>query len=72
MNPSDSKSQSNFASPVYHIAFLHNKLRKRAEDRYLIDIAVLLKNLGHKVIIYTSQFDPNDCLDEVNVRKNFF
>lgn len=62
----------NFGHPVYHIAFLHNKLRKRVEDRYVVDIALLLKNHGHKVVIYTSEFDPNNCLDEVNVSSSKF
>lgn len=65
----DGNSESNFGTPVYHIAFLHNKLGKRLEDRYVVDLAVLLKSHGHKVVIYTCQFNPNDCLDEVNVRK---
>lgn len=53
---------------AYHIVFLHRKLKKRAEDRYLVDIATGLKNSGCKVTIITSDLDPKDCLDEVNVR----
>lgn len=69
MNQSEKNGEINFSSPVYHVAFLHNKLRKRVEDRYLVDIAVLLKNHGHKVVIYASEFDPSDCLEEVNVSR---
>lgn len=71
MNRLDVNEEINFATPVYHVAFLRNKLRKRVEDRYLVDIAILLKKHGHKVVIYASEFNPKDCLDEVNVRLIF-
>ncbi|XP_017772904.1 PREDICTED: alpha-1,3/1,6-mannosyltransferase ALG2-like, partial [Nicrophorus vespilloides] len=53
-------------STKIHVVFLHNKLRKRAEDRYLIDVAIALKEAGHRVTIYTSEFDQSNCFDEVN------
>lgn len=72
LNDTTETISSNNTNSVYHVVFLHSKLQKRVEDRYIIDIAKLLKHHGHKVIIYTSDFDPLNCLDEVNVRMKSF
>lgn len=53
---------------IYHIVFLHRCLRKRSEDRYIVDLAMALKNSGHRVTFFTSDLDSSDCLEEVNVR----
>lgn len=56
-------------SSIYHVVFLHRSLKKRPEDRYIVDLAMALQNNGHKVTFYTSELDQSDCLEEVNVRK---
>lgn len=59
-------------SETQHVVFLHGKLRKRLDDRYLLDLARVVRNNGHKVTIYTSEFDPSNCLDDVNVSNIFW
>lgn len=64
-------SQRNI-SETQHVVFLHSRLRKRLDDRYMLDLARVIRNNGHKVTVYTSEFDPINCLDEVNVSNLFF
>lgn len=47
--------------------FVHRKLARRPEDRYVVDLAMALKNQNHKVSVMTSELDANSCLEEVNV-----
>ena len=47
-----------------HIVFLHPDLGIGGAERLVIDAAVGLQNLGHKVTIFTSHCDPKHCFDE--------
>lgn len=56
------------AAPVNsHVVILREKLLKTKEDRYIVNIAEALRNSGHNITILTSQFDPIDCLPELDV-----
>ncbi|KAI0017725.1 glycosyltransferase family 4 protein [Xylariomycetidae sp. FL0641] len=46
------------------IVFLHPDLGIGGAERLVVDAAVGLQNLGHKVVIYTSHCDPAHCFDE--------
>ena len=46
------------------IVFFHPDLGIGGAERLVIDAAVGLKNLGHKVTIFTSHCDPTHCFDE--------
>lgn len=47
-----------------HIVFFHPDLGIGGAERLVVDAAVGLQNLGHKVIIFTSYCDPGHCFDE--------
>lgn len=46
------------------IVFFHPDLGIGGAERLVIDAAVGLQNLGHKVTIFTSHCDPAHCFDE--------
>lgn len=46
------------------IVFFHPDLGIGGAERLVIDAAVGLQNLGHKVTIFTSHCDPTHCFDE--------
>ena len=46
------------------IVFFHPDLGIGGAERLVIDAAVGLKTLGHKVVIFTSHCDPKHCFDE--------
>ena len=46
------------------IVFLHPDLGIGGAERLVIDAAVGLQSLGHKVTIFTSHCDPNHCFTE--------
>lgn len=46
------------------IVFFHPDLGIGGAERLVIDAAVGLQNLGHKVTIYTSHCDLTHCFDE--------
>ncbi|KAH8892000.1 family 1 glycosyltransferase [Thozetella sp. PMI_491] len=46
------------------IVFLHPDLGIGGAERLVVDAAVGLQNLGHKVVIFTSHCDPSHCFDE--------
>ncbi|XP_022918656.1 alpha-1,3/1,6-mannosyltransferase ALG2-like [Onthophagus taurus] len=48
-----------------HVVFMHNKLRRRKDDRYIVDLANGLKDHGHKVTILTTEVDRNNCFPEL-------
>ena len=52
------------ASKKTSIVFFHPDLGIGGAERLVIDAAVGLKNLGHKVTIFTSHCDQNHCFDE--------
>jgi len=47
-----------------NIVFLHPDLGIGGAERLVVDAAVGLQNLGHKVTIFTSHCDPTHCFDE--------
>lgn len=47
-----------------NIIFIHPDLGIGGAERLIIDAAVSLQNLGHKVTIFTSHCDPQHCFDE--------
>lgn len=47
-----------------NIVFFHPDLGIGGAERLVIDAAVGLQNLGHKVTIFTSHCDPSHCFDE--------
>jgi hypothetical protein len=47
-----------------NIVFFHPDLGIGGAERLIIDAAVALQTLGHKVTIYTSHCDPRHCFDE--------
>ena len=46
------------------IVFFHPDLGIGGAERLIIDAAVGLQELGHKVTIFTSHCDPQHCFDE--------
>ena len=46
------------------IVFFHPDLGIGGAERLVIDVAVGLQDLGHKIIIFTSHCDPNHCFEE--------
>ncbi|KAF9071839.1 alpha-1,3-mannosyltransferase ALG2 [Rhodocollybia butyracea] len=49
---------------MLRIAFLHPDLGIGGAERAIVDAALGLQNLGHKVDIYTSHHDPDHCFEE--------
>ena len=47
-----------------NIVFFHPDLGIGGAERLVIDAAVGLQRLDHKVTIFTSHRDPNHCFDE--------
>ena len=47
-----------------NIVFFHPDLGIGGAERLIVDAAVGLRNLGHKISIYTSHCDSNHCFDE--------
>jgi len=52
------------SSQQKNIVFFHPDLGIGGAERLVIDAAVGLQNLGHKVTIFTSHCDPRHCFDE--------
>ncbi|KAG0340777.1 Alpha-1,3-mannosyltransferase-like protein [Podila humilis] len=46
------------------VAFLHPDLGIGGAERLVVDAAVGLQSLGHKVVMYTSHHDPSHCFEE--------
>ncbi|KAI8854503.1 hypothetical protein BC829DRAFT_380095 [Chytridium lagenaria] len=46
------------------VSFIHPDLGIGGAERLVVDAAVGLQQLGHKVIIYTSHHDPKHCFEE--------
>ena len=46
------------------IIFFHPDLGIGGAERLIIDVAVGLQELGHKVTVFTSHCDPNHCFEE--------
>lgn len=52
------------ASKKKSIVFFHPDLGIGGAERLVIDAAVGLQNLGHKITIFTSHCDPAHCFEE--------
>lgn len=52
--------------PPPRIAFLHPDLGIGGAERLVVDAAVGLQNMGHKVAIFTSHCDKSHCFEEVS------
>ncbi|KAI9755734.1 MAG: hypothetical protein M4579_004164 [Chaenotheca gracillima] len=59
------------AKKARKIVFFHPDLGIGGAERLVIDAAVGLQNLGHKVTIFTSHCDPNHCFDEARNGTSF-
>lgn len=55
---------TNKVAQAKRIVFFHPDLGIGGAERLIIDVAVGLQELGHKVTIFTSHCDPNHCFDE--------
>lgn len=64
MNSSKVLSRDLNLSKKRNIIFIHPDLGIGGAERLIIDAAVGLQNLGHKVTIFTSHCDPTHCFDE--------
>jgi len=53
-----------------NIVFFHPDLGIGGAERLVIDAAVGLQNLGHKITIFTSHCDPKHCFDEARDGKD--
>ena len=58
------KSVERTQSSRKNIIFFHPDLGIGGAERLVIDAAVGLQNLGHKVVIFTSHCDHSHCFDE--------
>ncbi len=47
-----------------NVIFIHPDLGIGGAERLIIDAAIGLQELGHKVTIFTSHCDPTHCFDE--------
>ncbi len=56
LKPSSSKKRN--------VIFIHPDLGIGGAERLIIDAAVGLQNLGHRVTIFTSHCDPKHCFEE--------
>jgi hypothetical protein len=58
------KAQASAGSPSRRIVFFHPDLGIGGAERLIIDAAVGLQELGHKVTIFTSHCDPQHSFEE--------
>jgi hypothetical protein len=58
------KGQGSVGTQARRIVFFHPDLGIGGAERLIIDAAVGLQELGHKVTIYTSHCDPQHCFEE--------
>ncbi|KAI1316772.1 Alpha-1,3-mannosyltransferase-like protein [Mortierella claussenii] len=59
-----SSTQEQQSSTSLRVAFIHPDLGIGGAERLVVDAAVGLQNLGHKVVMYTSHHDPAHCFEE--------
>lgn len=64
MASTSATEKSRTDSTRQNIVFFHPDLGIGGAERLIIDAAVGLQDLGHKVVIYTSHCDPRHCFDE--------
>ena len=64
MAPTSTSEAKRQAEQTRRIIFLHPDLGIGGAERLIIDAAVGLQELGHKVTIFTSHCDPHHCFEE--------
>jgi alpha-1,3/alpha-1,6-mannosyltransferase len=64
MNTKLGYTQPQHPSQKRNIVFIHPDLGIGGAERLIIDAAVGLQELGHKVTIFTSHCDSTHCFDE--------
>ncbi|GMK57603.1 hypothetical protein CspeluHIS016_0404370 [Cutaneotrichosporon spelunceum] len=52
------------SSKKLRIGFVHPDLGIGGAERFVVDAAVALQNLGHEVVMFTSRHDPARCFEE--------
>lgn len=57
-------TMSDSEKPKKRIVFFHPDLGIGGAERLVIDAAVGLQELGHKVTVFTSHCDPSHCFTE--------
>ena len=57
-------AQPGAAAPRRNVIFIHPDLGIGGAERLIIDAAVGLQELDHKVTIFTNHCDPTHCFDE--------
>lgn len=63
MAPTKAKGGATAASRK-NVVFIHPDLGIGGAERLIVDAAVGLQELGHKVTIFTSHCDPRHCFEE--------
>lgn len=64
MNTNPGHTEPERPSQKQNVIFIHPDLGIGGAERLIIDAAVGLQELGHKVTIFTSHCDPTHCFDE--------
>lgn len=64
MSESGGTSGKSTGSKPKNIVFFHPDLGIGGAERLIVDAAVGLQDLGHKVTIFTSHCDPRHCFEE--------
>ncbi|XP_018330480.1 alpha-1,3/1,6-mannosyltransferase ALG2-like isoform X2 [Agrilus planipennis] len=63
----ETDSESNLTqNDSFPVVFLRHKLGIKSEDRYMIDMALALKNFGHRVTFFTTKLDNLECFEEID------
>ncbi|GJJ71371.1 alpha-1,3/alpha-1,6-mannosyltransferase [Entomortierella parvispora] len=63
-SPATKEAASDPEQAPLRVAFLHPDLGIGGAERLVVDAAVGLQNLGHKVVMFTSHHDPAHCFEE--------
>lgn len=50
------------------VAFVHPDLGIGGAERLVVDAAIGLQSLGHKIVMYTSHHDPKHCFNETRTQ----
>lgn len=61
---------ANAAAKASPIVFFHPDLGIGGAERLVVDAAVGLQELGHRVVIFTNHCDPSHCFDECRDGRN--
>ena len=63
-NAADEQHTVDVQTKQRNLVFFHPDLGIGGAERLIVDAAVGLQSLGHKITIFTSHCDPNHCFDE--------